>query len=85
MTFTATITPAYSGSPSGTVTFKNGTVALGTGTVNAATHIAKFTTATLAAGTHHVGAVYSGDAEFGTSTSAVLNQVVNPCASRSGG
>jgi hypothetical protein len=78
VTFTAAITPAFGGSPSGTVTFKNGLVTLGTGAVNATTHKATFTTSALAVGTHHVTAVYGGDTDFATSTSAVLNQVVNP-------
>ena len=77
VTFTATITPAFGGPPSGTVAFKDGTTTLGTGTVNPPTHIATFTTSTLAVGTHHVTASYGGDTDFKTSTSAVLNQVVN--------
>jgi hypothetical protein len=77
VTFTATVTPAYGGNPSGTVTFKSGTSAIGTGTVNASTHKAKFTTSTLPTGTSSIRATYGGDTDFSASTSAVLKQVVN--------
>ncbi len=75
VTFTATITPAFGGAATGTVTFKNGTVTLGTGTVNASNK-ATFTTSTLAAGTHSITASYPGSADFTASASAVLKQVV---------
>jgi hypothetical protein len=76
VTFTATIAPAFGGSPSGNVTFKDGATVLGTGAVNATTHKATFATTKLAAGTHNITAVYPGDANFLTSTTAVLKQVV---------
>jgi hypothetical protein len=58
------------------VTFKQGTTTLGTGTINSATHQAKFTTATLTTGTHNITAVYAAQGNFYGSTSAVLKQVV---------
>jgi hypothetical protein len=52
---------------------------LGTGTVNALTNLATFvaTPGSLAAGTWPIQAIYGGDADFNTSTSPVLEQVVN--------
>ncbi len=76
VTFTATITPAFGGTATGAVTFKDGTKVLGTGTVKPGNK-ATFTTSTLAVGTHSITAVYPGDVHFTTSTSAVLKQVVN--------
>jgi Pro-kumamolisin, activation domain/Bacterial Ig-like domain (group 3) len=76
VTFTATVTPAFGGVPAGTVTFKDGATTIGSGTLNP-THQAKLTTTTLAAGTHHITAVYGGNVNYNTSTSASLAQVVN--------
>lgn len=76
VTFTATVKPAFGGNPSGTVTFKSGTTAIGTGTVNASTHKASFTTSTLPVGTSSIRATYGGDTDFSVSTSPVLKQVV---------
>jgi hypothetical protein len=78
VTFTATLTGAFGGSPSGSVKFKDGTTIIGSGTVNTSTHKATFTTSTLTTGTHSITAAYSGDVSFLNSTSAVLSQVVNP-------
>jgi len=75
VTFTATIT-AGSGVPSGTVTFKDGSTTLGTGTLNGS-GVATFTTSTLALGARSITAVYGGSASFNTSTSPVLTQTVN--------
>jgi hypothetical protein len=78
VTFTATVTPAVSGvfAPTGTVTFKDGSATLGTGTLNSSLQ-ASFTTAGLALGSHSITAVYGGDSSFITSTSPVLAQVVD--------
>jgi len=77
VTFTATVTPSGAGTPTGTVTFKDGTTILGTGTLNGSSPPqATFTTSALAAGSHSITAVYGGDANFGTSTSSVLTQTV---------
>ncbi|MGE5686317.1 MAG: Ig-like domain-containing protein, partial [Gemmatimonadota bacterium] len=74
--FTATVVwPSGAGTPTGTVTFRDGatpfaTVPLGSGgTASAATALA-------AAGQHSITAQYSGDANFGGSTSPALVQVV---------
>ena len=74
--FTATVKPAFPGSPTGTVTFKDGTTVLGTAGVSTTTHQAKFTTNKLAVGTHSITAAYGGGANFLTSTSAAVKQVI---------
>jgi hypothetical protein len=71
VTFTATVPAGVTG----TVTFKDGATTLGTGTISGTT--ATFTTTTLAVGTHPATAVYGGDANYNTATSAVDNHVVN--------
>jgi YVTN family beta-propeller protein len=73
VTFSAMVS-ANSGTPTGTVTFKDGSSTLGTGTLSGGQ--ASFTTPPLSFGSHSVTAVYGGDANFAVSTSAVLNQVV---------
>jgi hypothetical protein len=78
VTFTATVSANTSGSgtPGGTVTFLDGSTALGTGTLSGG--VATFTTTALAVGSHSVTAVYGGDANHATSTSGALSQAVNP-------
>src|SRR5271170_5367777 len=77
--FTATVTAqSGSGSPTGTVTFSDGTTSLGTATVNKGT--ATFSTSTLAAGSHSITASYSGDSNFAGSMSSVATVVVSPPA-----
>jgi len=75
VTFTATVTaaPPSTGTPTGTVTFKNGTAILGAVALNAGT--AKLTTSTLTAGNHNITAVYGGSSNF-TGNSATLVQAV---------
>jgi Bacterial Ig-like domain (group 3)/PKD domain len=77
VTFTATIavTSAGPGTPTGTVTFKDGATTIGTGNVTGG--VATFTMSSLSVATHSITAVYNGDTNFQTSTSAVLNQVIN--------
>ena len=74
VTFAAKVTAALGGTPSGTVTFKDGTNILGAGTISAATHEAKLTTSTLAVGAHSITANYSGDSNLNASVSAVVKQ-----------
>src|SRR5579871_1073463 len=76
--FTATVTaaPPGSGTPTGTVTFNENFVTLGSTTLSNGTGSISVTDLPL--GTDSITAVYSGDATFSGSTSAVLNQVVNP-------
>ncbi len=58
------------------MTFYNGSNSLGTGSVSGG--VATFTTSSLAVGTDSIKAIYGGDTNFKTSTSAVLAQTVQP-------
>ncbi|MGP0065797.1 MAG: Ig-like domain repeat protein [Isosphaeraceae bacterium] len=77
VTFTATVAPEGSsgGTPSGVVTFMDGNTALATESLSGGS--ASFTTSALAVGSHTITAVYSGDADFVTSTSCALTQQVD--------
>lgn len=75
--FTATVT-ASTGTPTGVVTFRDGTTTLGT--ANLTNGQAEFTTTTLAAITHTISAVYAGDVNYRSSTSGNVTQVVNKAA-----
>ena len=74
VTFTATITPQYGGQASGTLTFKDGAMTLGSTAVSG--NVASLTTSGLAMGTHSITAVNSGDSNFTGSTSNTVSQVV---------
>lgn len=74
VTFTATVTPPGGGTATGTVSFFDGSKNLGTRTLIGG--VATLTLSTLAIGAHSITAVYGGDANFATSTSAVLSQTV---------
>ena len=78
VTFTAKVAVVSpgTGTPTGTVTFKEGTIVLSTGTLMKGQVL--FTTSSLDAGTHTITAVYNGDANFSVSTSTALAQSVNP-------
>jgi parallel beta-helix repeat protein len=75
--FTATVSTNNAGTPTGTVTFKDGNNALGFGALDANGQ-ATFTTSGLSATTHSITAVYNPTGSFLTSTSAALNQSVTP-------
>ena len=69
VTLTATLTGATAGAkPTGTVTFLNGTTALGTGTVNSS-GVAALVVSTLQVGKDSITASYGGDSNYGTATS----------------
>jgi hypothetical protein len=75
VTFTAVVTSIYNPPPDGeTVSFMKGKTLLGTGTLSGG--LASFTTSALPLGTTAVTAVYGGDANFPTSTSNTVNQIV---------
>jgi uncharacterized repeat protein (TIGR03803 family) len=78
VTFTATVTSAGP-TPTGTVTFKNGSKSIGSATLSGG--VAKFTTSTLAVGTLTTTASYSGDAANENSTSPAVKQVVDKASS----
>ncbi len=75
VTFTATVT-GNGGTPTGTVSFLNGTTLLGTATLNAQA-TATFSTSTLAVGTYTVTASYSGDTNDSPSTSGATSLTVS--------
>jgi hypothetical protein len=66
-----------SGTPTGTITFRDAATSLGTAVLNSS-GVATFTTSALAVTSHTIAAVYSGDANFLTNTSAILTQTVSP-------
>lgn len=76
ITLTATIIPSSgSATPTGTVTFKDGSTTLGTGAVGS-NGKATLATSALSQATHSLTAVYGGDSTFSGSTSSALSQVV---------
>lgn len=75
VTLTATVAPEFSGTPTGTVSFKNGTVSLRRVTLSGG--LASYTTTELAVGTTSIMAVYNGSSSFTPSMSTALSQVVN--------
>jgi hypothetical protein len=75
VTFTVTVSSS-NGTPTGTVIFNDGTTALSGALPLDGSGVAAFSTATLAAGTHPMTAVYGGDSNFSTVTSTVLSQRV---------
>src|SRR5262249_32307697 len=77
---TVTVSAPGAGTPTGTVTFKDGTAILGTGSLNSA-GVATFATDTLAAGAHALTAVYGGDTNGLTSTSNSLTQNIQQATS----
>ena len=78
VTFTAEVDGQFGGAPTGTVTFMSGATTLGTAILSPGGNgsQATLTVSTLLPGTTAVTAVYSGDANFTTSSSTALNQSV---------
>jgi hypothetical protein len=77
----ATILPVLGGSPlGGTVTFKDGSTALGTASISGTTNTATFSTSALGAGRHSITAIYSGGPNRLGSTSPVITETVNRAA-----
>jgi hypothetical protein len=75
VTFTATV--AANAELTGKVTFKDGTKSLGTALLDPNTHQAAITKSALAVGTHAIKATFSGNANATSSTSPIVDQVVN--------
>jgi hypothetical protein len=73
VTFTATVSGAGL-APTGSVTFRDGAIILGTRTVSAG--VATFTTSTLSSGAHSITATYNGDLNYNLRTSAAFAQNV---------
>ena len=80
VSFTATLTPTQPSAltPTGNVTFSEGTTALGTVPLNSGS--ATFNTGTLGVGSRTITASYRGDNNFGSSASTALIQTVSPAA-----
>jgi len=76
VTLTATVTSTAPSTPTGTVTFKNGTTSIGSATLNAS-GVATLTKANLPNGVLSITAIYNGDSETAKSTSSFLVQTVN--------
>jgi hypothetical protein len=76
VTFTATVSAKSpgSGTPTGSVTFMDGSTSLGAGTLSGG--VATFSISTLTVGSHSLTGVYSGDPNFTTSTSSTFTQTV---------
>jgi hypothetical protein len=76
VTFTVQVHQGSGATPTGNITFKDGSTTLGTGALNSygsATYI----TSSLTAGTHSITAVYGGSADDLASTSSALQEVIN--------
>ena len=73
--FTATVKASTSGTPTGTVTFKDGTSTLGSSALASGTAV--FSTNKLAKGKHSITAVYGGSSSYLGGTSPVVMQTVN--------
>jgi hypothetical protein len=78
VTFTATVNPATSGSPTGTVTFLDGTSPIGTGTLSTSGGVttATLTASALSVGTHTITASYGGDTNYNGSTSSAVTETI---------
>ncbi len=77
VTLTVTISSSNTGAvkPSGTVQFFDGSVAIGTATVDN-NGVATLTTSSLTLGTHSITAQYQGDGNYNPSTSPAVTQTV---------
>jgi hypothetical protein len=73
VTFKATV--SGTGTPTGTIAFKEGTTILAT--VNLVGGIASYSTSTLTVGSHQIVASYSGDLKSKASDSSIVTQTVN--------
>jgi large repetitive protein len=75
LTFTATVSCTGCPVPTGTVQFKDGTTSLGSSTVGGS-GAAVLSIASLTPGAHSIIAIYSGDTDDSTSTSAPLTETI---------
>ena len=71
--FAASVTGQYGGTPTGSITFKDGQTVLGQ--VQLSGGVARYKTSTLTAGKHHIWANYSGDQNFRVSQGLVIQVV----------
>src|SRR5205085_8433867 len=75
VTFSASVSSAQGGTPTGSVTFSDGATTLGTFPVDGSGQ-AEFNTSGLDLGSHAITASYSGDGSFTSSTSSTVMQTV---------
>jgi hypothetical protein len=80
VTFTATVTPTGPYPLTGNVTFRDGTLGIGSATLSGG--VATITKSKLAVGTHSITATYNGDAFNGKSALAAITQTVTQAAVR---
>jgi hypothetical protein len=73
VTFTATVTPQYSGTVQGSVTFYDGTTVLKT--VHMSAGMVEYSTSTLPSGSHTITATYNSSANFDSSSSSLTQKV----------
>jgi parallel beta-helix repeat protein len=77
VTFTAAVaSPQSTTNPTGSVTFMDGATPLGSATLSAS-EVARFSTSSLATGSHNVTAMYGGSTNDNKSTSNTVVQIVN--------
>jgi hypothetical protein len=74
ITFTARVS-ALSGTPSGVVTIQEGDTVLGTASLLDGQ--AAYTTSDLSVGTHTITAIYGGDTNYKSATSAAVSQIID--------
>jgi poly(3-hydroxybutyrate) depolymerase len=75
VTFTARVTPQFSGTVTGNVAFYSGSTKLGQ--VSLSGGVASITTTSLTGGNDSITATYKGTSSFASSTSSVLSEVVD--------
>ncbi|MCL5262829.1 MAG: Ig-like domain repeat protein, partial [Acidobacteria bacterium] len=84
VTFTATVTPATASSTlTGTMQFYDGTTPLGsplTVQSSGGVYQAVYSTSSLAAGTHTINVIYSGDVNYGASSGSMTEQIAGAAA-----
>jgi hypothetical protein len=73
VTLTATVVSQFGSTVTGSVTFMDGATTVGTVCLSGG--MAKYTTSTLAPGTHNITATYNGATDFTTSSGAVTQTV----------
>jgi sugar lactone lactonase YvrE len=76
ITLSASVSPTPTGSPLGSINFMDGATLLSTVNINSF-GAATYATSSLAAGSHTLTAVYSGNAGFASSISTAVTEVVN--------
>ncbi len=75
VTFTATVSSVAAIKPTGTVTFYSNGTSIGTGTLS--NGVATLITRSLPVGANSITATYAGNADYTTSTSAAVSQVID--------